>query len=136
MPNGIWLGEETGLVSLAVSGFLAATLLPLSSEAVLLAVLNAHPQLYAAGIATVTAANTAGGMTTYFIGRLIGHRRPLTRLETVRRWGAPALLFAWLPFVGDGLVLAAGWLRLHWLAAFGFQAVGRFARYWAIAQAL
>ena len=33
----------------------------------------------------------------------------------VQRWGAAALLFSWLPLVGDALCVAAGWLRLHWL---------------------
>jgi len=130
----IALGEGASLLSLAASAFLAATLLPMSSEAALYAVLHWHPQLHWAAILIATAGNTAGGMTTYLIGRWLGHRRPLTRLETVRRWGAPSLLFAWLPLVGDGLVLAAGWLKLHWFAALAFQAIGRFARYWLVAQ--
>ena len=33
----------------------------------------------------------------------------------LQRWGTPALLFSWLPLVGDALCVAAGWLRLHWL---------------------
>lgn len=129
-----WLGEGASLVSLAVSAFLAATLVPMSSEAALFAVLKLHPDLLWPAIYTATAGNTAGGMTTYLIGRYLGHRRPLHRLETIRQWGAPALLLAWLPIVGDGLVLAAGWLKLNWVAAAAFQACGRFARYWLVAQ--
>ena len=132
--DGIWPGEGASLASLALSAFLAATLIPLSSEAALYAVLRLHPDLVWPAIGVATAGNTVGGMTTYLIGRLIGHRRPLHRLETVRRWGAPALLFAWLPVVGDGLVLAAGWLKLNWITAAVFQALGRFARYWLVAQ--
>jgi membrane protein YqaA with SNARE-associated domain len=128
-----WLGPEAGLASIALSAFLAATLLPLSSEAALFAVLKLHPELLWPALGTATRANTAGGMTTYLIGRLIGHRRPLTRLDTMRRWGAPALLLAWLPVIGDGLVVAAGWLKINWIAAAAFQALGRFARYWLVA---
>ena len=40
---------------------------------------------------------------------------------------------AWLPFVGDALCAAAGWLRVNWLAALGCMALGRLARYLAIA---
>jgi membrane protein YqaA with SNARE-associated domain len=47
--------------------------------------------------------------------------------------GAAATFFAWLPFVGDALCAAAGWLRVNWLAALGFMAAGRLARYAAIA---
>jgi membrane protein YqaA with SNARE-associated domain len=51
----------------------------------------------------------------------------------VRKYGAPATFFAFLPIVGDALCVAAGWLRIHWLAALGFMAAGRLARYAAIA---
>jgi membrane protein YqaA with SNARE-associated domain len=54
-------------------------------------------------------------------------------LGTVKRYGAPALLLAWLPIVGDALCVAAGWLRLHWAAALGFMAAGRLARYIVVA---
>lgn len=128
------MGETASLASLALSAFLAATLIPMSSEAALYAVLKLHPDLWWPAVGVATLGNTAGGMTTYLIGRFLGHRRPLERLETVRRWGAPALLLAWLPLVGDGLVLAAGWLRLNWIAAAVFQAVGRFIRYGLVAQ--
>ena len=40
---------------------------------------------------------------------------------------------SWVPFVGDPLCVAAGWLRLNpWLAVL-FIALGKFARYVAIA---
>lgn len=128
------MGEAASLASLALSAFLAATLIPMSSEAALYAVLKFHPDLWWPAVGVATLGNTAGGMTTYLIGRFLGHRRPLQRLETMRRWGAPALLLAWLPLVGDGLVLAAGWLKLNWIAAVVFQVLGRFARYWLVAQ--
>jgi membrane protein YqaA with SNARE-associated domain len=134
LDYGALFGPDASLVTLALSAFLAATLVPMSSEAALYAVLKLHPDLLWPAIFTATLGNTAGGMTTYLIGRLIGHRRPLQRLETMRRWGAPALLLAWLPFIGDGLVLAAGWLEINWMAAAAFQILGRFARYWLVAQ--
>ena len=48
--------------------------------------------------------------------------------------GAPALLLAWAPLIGDALCVAAGWLRLSWLPCAAFMAVGKFARYWLVAQ--
>jgi len=53
----------------------------------------------------------------------------------LRKYGSPALLLSWVPFVGDPLCVAAGWLRLNpWLTAL-FMALGKFARYLAIAAA-
>jgi membrane protein YqaA with SNARE-associated domain len=86
-------------------------------------------------VAIATAGNTAGGMTSYALGRLVPQkdRKDLPYLNAVKRHGAPALLFAWLPVVGDALWVAAGWLRIHWAAALGFMATGRLARYIAVA---
>lgn len=129
-----YVGPESGLAVLAAASFLAATLLPLSSEAVLFGLLKLHPDLAWAAIGVATLGNTLGGMTSYFIGRFLAHRKPLRHAETVRRWGAPALLAAWAPVVGDALCVAAGWLRVNWAAAAAFQAAGRLARYWVVAQ--
>jgi membrane protein YqaA with SNARE-associated domain len=129
-----WLTPGTSLGSLAVAAFLAATFVPFSSEAVLLGVLKLHPGLHWPAIAIAGLANTLGGMTSYLIGRFLAAKRPLREIGWLRRWGAPALLLAWAPFVGDALCVAAGWLRLNWLAAAAFQAAGRFARYWIVAQ--
>ncbi len=51
----------------------------------------------------------------------------------LKRYGAPLTFFAWLPVIGDALSVAAGWLRINWLAVLGFMAAGRLARYIAVA---
>ena len=43
-------------------------------------------------------------------------------------------MLAWAPLIGDALCVAAGWLRLHWLPCCLFMAIGKFARYWLVAQ--
>jgi membrane protein YqaA with SNARE-associated domain len=101
---------------------------------VLVAVLKLHPDLHWTAIGLATLCNTLGGMTTYLIGRFLAAKKPLKELETVRKWGPAALVFAWVPFVGDALCVAAGWLKVNWIAAAAFQAAGRFARYWVVAQ--
>ncbi len=122
-----------GLAAPAAS-FLAATLLPFSSEAVLFGLVRLHPELGWAALVVATIANTLGGMTSYLVGRFLAAREPLPQRDTVRRWGAPALLAAWAPVAGDALSVAAGWLRVNWVAAAAFQAAGRLARYWVAAQ--
>ena len=121
-----------------VAGFVAATLVPLSSEAVLFGYLKLFPENAATAIALATLGNTAGGMTTYLIGRLVPERARqrlnARALAWLARYGSPVTFFAWLPIVGDALCLAAGWLRVNWLAALAFMAAGRLARYLLIAQ--
>jgi len=129
-----WFTPEAGLWSMFAASFIAATLVPLSSEAVLFALLKLHPDLLLPAIAVATLGNTLGGMSSYLIGRFIAQKKPLNQLARMRRWGAPAMMLAWLPVVGDALCVAAGWLKLNWLAVLLFQAAGRLARYWAVAQ--
>jgi membrane protein YqaA with SNARE-associated domain len=122
------------LASLFALAFLAATLVPLSSEAALFGVLKLHDDLFWPALGVATLGNTLGGMSSYLIGRYLGARKPLPQLKRVERYGAPALIFAWLPVVGDGLCVASGWLKLDWRAVMAWQILGRFARYWLVAQ--
>jgi membrane protein YqaA with SNARE-associated domain len=122
------------LAALFAASFLAATLVPLPSEAALFAYLQLHPERAALAVATATIANTAGGMTSYLIGRVLPQRNLAPKaLRLIHRFGAPATFLAFLPIVGDALCVAAGWLRVHWLAALGFMAAGRLARYVVVA---
>ncbi|OMG51723.1 hypothetical protein BJN45_17095 [Azonexus hydrophilus] len=128
---------EQGLAGLFLSSFLAATLLPGGSEAVLWGFLKMHPEQASTALWLATLGNTAGGMTSWACGRFLPRWQRLDQLPQMhhlQRWGSPALLFSWLPLVGDALCLAAGWLRLHWLPCCLFMALGKFARYWLVAQ--
>jgi membrane protein YqaA with SNARE-associated domain len=123
---------EQGLWGLFLASFLAATLLPGGSEALLYGFLQLHPQALWPALALATLGNTAGGMTSWWCGRRLPRWQKIEKLpqrERVARWGSPILLFAWLPLVGDALCVAAGWLRLHWLGCTLFMAIGKFARY-------
>ena len=127
------MSEEASLWALFVSSFLAATLLPGGSEAALYAVLKFHSGDYWIALALATAGNTLGGMSSWLIGRLIARAKPPPALATVQKYGAPVLVFSWVPLIGDPLCVAAGWLRLNpWLSA-AFMALGKGARYWVIA---
>lgn len=138
------MDEQSSLLVLFTSSFLAATLLPGGSEAVLFGVLTAHPQLCWLALGIATLGNTLGGMSSYAIGWLLPDEKALLKksggnmrgLEWVRKHGSPVLLLAWVPLIGDLLCVAAGWLRLNWLWTMLFMAVGKFARYWMIAAAI
>jgi membrane protein YqaA with SNARE-associated domain len=127
------VSEEASLWTLFGSSFLAATLLPGGSEAVLFAVLKLHPGQYWLALGIATLGNTLGGMSSYLIGRIIPQKKELRGLQAVQKYGSPALLLSWVPIVGDPLCVAAGWLRINpWLAAL-FMGLGKFTRYLVIA---
>jgi membrane protein YqaA with SNARE-associated domain len=127
------MDESLSLGALFASSFLAATLLPGGSEAVLFGVLKLNPQQYWPALAIATLGNTLGGMSSYLIGRIIPQHAQIKGLDLMKRYGSPALLLAWVPVIGDPLCVAAGWLRVNpWLSAL-FMALGKFARYLVIA---
>lgn len=127
------MNETATLWGLFVASFLAATLLPGGSEAVLFGVLKLHREQLWTALGVATLGNTLGGMSSYLIGRIIPQRKPLKGLATIQRYGSPALLASWVPFIGDPLCVAAGWLRVSpWSSAL-FIALGKFLRYWVIA---
>lgn len=123
------MSEPTSLWTLFTSSFLAATLLPGGSEAVLYGVIRLHPDALWSALSLATLGNTLGGMTSYALGRFLPQTKPLRGLDTVRRYGSPALLLAWVPLLGDPLCVAAGWLRINAAMAALFMAIGKFARY-------
>ncbi len=134
-----WLAvPEQGLLALAIVAFVAASLVPLSSEAALLAILTARPDQFWLAIAVATAANTLGSITTYWLGRVgreIPHPPALDRhVRWFERHGAPVLFLAWVPWIGDVLVLIAGWLKLNAWHAAAWIALGKGVRYLVLAQ--
>jgi membrane protein YqaA with SNARE-associated domain len=138
------MDEQASLLALFTSSFLAATLLPGGSEAVLFGVLTAYPQLYWSALWVASLGNVLGGMSSYAIGRFLPDEKTLLKksggnmrgLEWVRNYGSPILLLAWVPLIGDLLCVAAGWLRINWISAMVFMGAGKFIRYWAIAAAI
>lgn len=132
--------ELTGLFATA---FIAATLLPMGSEVVLLGLVAAYPEASLLAWIVATLGNTLGGLTNWLLGRYFLHfqdRRwfPIsaTRLAQVHRlftrYGQPTLLFSWLPVVGDGLCLAAGIARLRFINCAVWVILGKGLRYGAI----
>jgi membrane protein YqaA with SNARE-associated domain len=118
------VGELAGLF---LAAFAAATLVPF-------AYLKAYPERAALAVAVATLGNTAGGMTSYLVGRLVPQKRLDDKaVRVMQRYGAPLTFFGWVPLLGDALCVAAGWLRVSWLASLGFMAAGRLARYIVVA---
>ena len=131
---------EMGLVVLFVCAVLAATLLPLGSEPVLLALLAFYPELLWPSLLVATVGNTLGGAIGWWMGygaerwmakrlnqdRVTVHMRALNWLERI---GPPACLGAWLPIIGDPLCVVAGYLRLPFWPCLAYMAIGKCLRY-------
>jgi len=128
------VSEDASLWALFAASFLAATLLPGGSEAALYGVLTLHPDRFWPAVGVATLGNTLGGMSSYLIGRIIPPKKDLPGVPAVQRYGSPALLLSWLPFIGDPLCVAAGWLRLNPGSSALFMAIGKFARYLVLAK--
>ena len=110
------------LSGLFLAAFLAATLLPAQSEAVLVGLLLQGDWPVGVLLAVATVGNVLGAVVNWALGRCIERwkaRRwfPVgpAQLERAqrhyRRWGQWSLLLSWLPLVGDPLTVVAGVLR-------------------------
>ena len=125
------------LAGLFVWSFLAATLLPLSSEVPLVVYVRSYDQLLVP-VLIATAGNYLGACTTYWLaGRAAGalpKGRELAEGRTrsarlLRRFGQPALLLSWVPVLGDALVALAGAIRMPFLPFSLWTAAGKALRY-------
>lgn len=138
-----WVSAHGPWALLLVS-FLAATLLPLSSEAALVGAIKAG----AAPLACLLAAsvgNVAACLSNYALGAW-ARARSQERLQRSRvgraalRWleqlGLWALLLSWLPVIGDPITVAAGVGRVSLRCFVPVVAVLRVARYALIIQVL
>lgn len=126
--------------ALFLSAFLAATILPVSSEVVLAGLIVAGRGDPGLLLMVATIGNTLGSVVNWVLGRGIDSLRnrrwfPVTadRYEQAsrifRRFGEWTLLFAWLPVVGDAFTIAAGAARVNLGVFVVLVAIGKAARY-------
>lgn len=131
---------EYGYIGVFIAAFLAATILPFSSEVVLTGVLIAGAAYWPCMIAA-TLGNFLGGMTCYWLG-MLGKiewiekylKMDRAKIDRVQAWvknkGAWTAFFVFLPGVGDFIAVALGFLRANvWITAFSML-LGKAVRYW------
>ncbi len=104
------------------SALIAATLLPMQSESVLVGLLLTTEHPAAALLMVATVGNVLGAVLNWVLGRYVRrfqHRRwfpaspaQIARAQSwYRRYGRWSLLGSWLPIVGDPITVVAGIMR-------------------------
>lgn len=135
---------DYGYVGLFIGSFLAATVVPFSSDVLVVGMLAMGGNALTT-IIVATIGNWLGGLTSYWIGWL-GKTEWLERWfrvkretiekykASVARWGSWLALLTWLPFVGDVFAIVLGFFKARFLPSALWMLVGKGGRFvvWAI----
>ncbi|MDR0560124.1 MAG: DedA family protein [Prevotellaceae bacterium] len=128
-----------GYAGLFIGSFLAATVIPFSSDIIFAAaVLNGlDPWI---SFAMATSGNWLGSLTSYGLGYL-GKWKWLEKFFKVKpeqmekqralitKYGAVLAFFTWLPFIGDLISIALGFYRINLIVCSIFSLIGRIVRF-------
>ncbi|MFI3262836.1 MAG: YqaA family protein [Rikenellaceae bacterium] len=135
---------EWGYLGMFISAFLAATVIPFSSDVVLVG-------LIAAGGDTVwlvvlaTLGNWIGGLTSYYLGYMgkmewiekyfkVKHETLEKQRDKINKWGASLAFMSWLPGVGDVFAIALGFYKVDPKKCAIYMFLGKGLRFiaWAV----
>ena len=127
-------------LSLFFISFLAATVLPFSSELTLAGLISTSNYDNLLLLVFASFGNVLGSVFNWSLGfysRNLSTKKwfPFkeTQIERSSKWfskfGKWSLLFAWLPIVGDPLTFVAGLLRVRFLDFIILVAIGKVSRY-------
>lgn len=140
---------RVGLSAIFIVSLVSATLLPMGSEPAVFGYVKLAPEMLWPAVLVATLGNTVGGAISYAMG--LGAEKAYERWREkhpgktggkraggrwhdyisywIHRLGPPALLFSWLPVVGDPLCAVAGWFRLPFWRSVMYMSIGKFLRY-------
>ncbi len=136
---GVW-----GYWGLFLGSFLASTVLPFSSDALLIASLVSGGDVYIV-VTVATLGNFLGGLTTYYVGYLgrwewierylrVSHEQLERQSKYIQKYGALIALMSWVPILGDVVTVALGFYRVNFITSSIYMFIGRAARFiiWAL----
>ena len=130
----------TAYLSLFFLSFLAATLIPTSSELTLAALLSTNNFNSLGLLATASFGNILGSVFNWLLGFYLlkqinkkwfpfNEKQVASASKWFNKFGVWSLLFAWLPIIGDPLTFIAGILRIRFLLFLFLVSFGKVARY-------
>lgn len=131
--------QQYGVWGLFLGSFLAATVVPFSSDALLCAMLMAGCEPVGC-LVSATLGNWLGGLTSFGIGWLgkwewiekwfrVKRETLEKQRDRIARWGAWLALLTWLPVVGDLFAIALGFYRIAPVKSALFMFVGKAFRF-------
>jgi len=127
---------------LFLMSFLAATIVPFSSEAHFLYLLHQGlPVFYLLFFATL--GNFLGGLSTFLLGWWVKwdwivkvlriKREKIEKSQAkIQKYGGYLGFLTWLPFVGDVIAIALGVFRANIYISLISMLLGKFLRYWVL----
>ena len=125
---------------LLIISFLAATILPFSSEVVLTTMYLSNSFKTYLLLIFASIGNILGSITNWYLGKKITifqHRKwfPVSPVQLSRsqkyfqKYGLWSLLLAWVPIIGDPLTLLAGVLKVRFGIFFLLVSISKISRY-------
>jgi len=136
---------ELGYFGIFLSTFIAATLIPMPSELILIVAFNYGFDPYLV-VAIATLGNSLGSLTNYYIGYYSRSEKLIkkfkinqTKLDywTLKsdKYGYWLGFLAWVPFLGDPLMAIVGFLKVKIKPLMLTITIGKLIRYVVIALA-
>lgn len=130
---------DWGYLGMFISAFLAGTILPFSSEAVLLACIGLGLDPILSTLIT-TAGNALGGLTCYWIGHLgkmewiekyfrVDKKQLDKATHFIHGRGSWMALFSFLPVIGDAILIVLGLMKANLYIVALSMTLGKLARY-------
>ena len=131
--------EKLGLLGLFIGCFLAATVVPFSSDALYIAILYATRNPVGC-LVFGTLGNWLGGVTTYLLGRLakwewvekwfrVSKEKIEKQKKAIDRYGVWMALLSWIPIIGDVICIALGFYKTPAVWTLILLLVGKFGRF-------
>lgn len=129
--------------TLFIWSFLSATILPLGVEPYFISIVSKSGQV-TLPVIVASAGNSLGGLTLFLMGiagnqwiiRIVKEEKKIILDKTTslfRKYGNPVLLFSWVPFAGDLLVIIVGLSKPDVKTAIIYLTIGKTLRFIVLA---
>ena len=137
------------LIIVFICAFLAASILPVSSEFAVFAHYNQYPEMLVYLFLVASTGNVLGSVVNWWLGKEFlrwQHKKwfPFKTKDLVKaevwfnQYGKFSLLLAWLPIVGDLITLGAGIAKCRFVWFLLLVSISKAGRYaillWGLAQ--